>query len=103
MGLFSTIREEWPVIKQAPATITLTVLILTAAATAAIYAGFHENLARKDDLINTLRNQLDSKPHEKPGSSPKPSEPGQSGGDCTANVDGNGNHTSVNCNEQNPK
>jgi hypothetical protein len=61
MGFLQTVREEWPVIKQAPLSITLAVLVLTAAATAVIYAGFHENLAREDDLITTLRGQLDAK------------------------------------------
>jgi hypothetical protein len=66
MGLLSTIREEWPVIKQAPFTITITVLILASTAAAVIYGGFRENLARKDDLITTLRSQLEAKKSEKP-------------------------------------
>jgi hypothetical protein len=97
MGLLHTIREELPTIRQAPLSIGLTVLILTAAVSVAIYAGFRENLSRKDDLIGTLREQLEAAKKALPAlpESVKPSS-----GDATAAGEGNtansGNGSTVN-------
>ena len=53
------IREEWPVIRQAPWTILFTVLLLSSIVGGFEYWLFHENLSRKNDLIQTLRGQVE--------------------------------------------
>jgi hypothetical protein len=96
LGLLETIRTEWPVIKQAPVSITLSVLLLTGAATGLIYCAFHENLSRKEDLIHTLQGQLAAKKEEpKPIDAPKSALPSTGpatviGNGSTA-ISGNGN------------
>jgi hypothetical protein len=70
--LIKTIREEIPVIRQAPLTICLSVLLLTSLAAGLIYLAFKENLTRKDDLIKTLQQQLDSKIKVPESSKPQP-------------------------------
>lgn len=58
MGLIKALREEMPVIRQAPWAIGSSVLILTAAAAVVIYALFSADLSAKTSLINTLTGQV---------------------------------------------
>jgi hypothetical protein len=98
-NLLEIIRQEMPVIKQAPWSIGITVLLLTAASFGLIYWGFNENLTRKNDLIKTLTGQLEL---AKKGTAPatetaKPSQPAT--GPATAIGNGNavnsGNESTV--------
>jgi hypothetical protein len=60
LDFIKNIREEWPVISQAPRTILLTVLLLTSISGETIYLLFNENISRKNDLIRTLQEQLEA-------------------------------------------
>jgi hypothetical protein len=96
VNLLETIRAEWPVIKQAPVTILLSTLLLVAAATGVIYLAFHENLARKDDLIHTLQDQLKAKKEglrstDSPQIAPVTTGPATAIGNSNTAISGNGN------------
>jgi len=58
MSLLSVIREELPVIRQAPWTICLSALVLTGAASAGVYSLFNVDLSAKNSLISTLSAQV---------------------------------------------
>ncbi|MGA2772685.1 MAG: hypothetical protein ABSG26_17895 [Bryobacteraceae bacterium] len=57
---FKSVREEWPVIRQAPRTFLISFLLLLSIGYGAIYFIFRENLSRKNDLIHTLQGQLEA-------------------------------------------
>ena len=57
---FRSVREEWPVIRQAPRTFTISLLLLTSICGGVLYLGFRENLTLKSDLIQTLQAQVEA-------------------------------------------
>ena len=74
-------------IKQAPWTIGFSALILTVAATTAIYIGlFKESASRKDDLIRTLQGQLEAAKKTPSGS---PLQAPSTTGEASSKGDGN--------------
>jgi hypothetical protein len=85
---FKSVREEWPVISQAPRTFTISLLLLTSICGGILYLGFRENLTRKNDLIQTLQAQVEAlkRGTGKSGDSSKQSPP--STGPATANGSG---------------
>ena len=86
--LIDSIKEEWPVVQQAPRTILLSVMILTAIVSLVEYGIFKETLNRKSDLIDTLTKQLAAKPTQISTTSGIATSPAETG---DAIVSGNGN------------
>jgi len=66
--LLEELRNEWPVIKQAPLVFFGTLAIMAAAIWGAIYFFYKANLDRKSDLIATLQGELATR---QPQSSPR--------------------------------
>ena len=58
LEFFKSVREEWPVIKQAPRTFIISFLLLLCVGYGALYLLFRETLSLKSDLIQTLQEQV---------------------------------------------
>lgn len=88
--LIDGFRQEWPVIRQAPRTILLSVFLISLIAGIVEYGLFKEAISRKNDLIDTLAKQLSAKaPLVAPSGSPSATV-STSGQDSPATT-GNGN------------
>jgi hypothetical protein len=103
-GLIGVFRQEWAVIKQAPLTFFLSLLVISIAIGAIEYATFKEALARKNDLIDTLTKQQAAKPAPTipvtatPTKAPEPTGSATASG--TGNVANTGNSSKINNNVQ---
>jgi|GEM_PF-4600923 len=96
--LIDAVKQEWPVIRQTPLTIILSVLLLTIIAGVVEYGLFKESISRKNDLIDTLTRQLGAKnPPQTQQASPSPPHAEPSTGSATTSgngspaISGNGN------------
>ena len=70
--LIKSIKEEMEVISKAPLTFLFTALVIAAVVYAFEHNAFKESMTRKDELITTLRQQLDAKAEPKSPGSPTP-------------------------------